>query len=129
MGSSHSVHILMNINLTAVGRTLMASSRLSQASVECNAENALGPRALLDLQIDVEDDELSDADDCHVPEPPVPSVEDLYALDWKEPEGHTAMKLEDFVEAARAANADATRRTFVVMHLFSGRRRKHDLEH
>ena len=30
MGSSHSVHILMNINLTAVGRTLMASARLSQ---------------------------------------------------------------------------------------------------
>ena len=76
-----------------------------------------------------DDDMLSDADNCHVTDPPVPFVEDLYELDWKEPEGHTAMKLEDFGDAARSANSDAPRRTFVVMHLFSGRHRKHDLEH
>ena len=107
MGSSHSVHILMNINLTSVGRNLVASARLRQPLVQSGTEEDRGPRALRDLQIDVNDDELSDADDCHVPVPPVPSVEDLYELDWNEPEGHTAMKLEDFVDAARSANADS----------------------
>ena len=63
MGSSHSVHILMNISLTAVGRTLMARARLSQPLVHSDTEDVRGPWALLDLQIDVNDDELSDADD------------------------------------------------------------------
>ena len=74
MGSSHSVHILMNINVTSVGHILMASARLSQPLVHSSTEDVRGPRALLDLQIDVNDDELSDADDCHVPDPPVHSV-------------------------------------------------------
>ena len=108
----------------------MASSRLSQPLFRGVTDADYGPRALRGVQIDEDDGDLSDADDCRVDGPPEPPrLEDLYELDWNEPEGHTAMKLEDFVKAARAANADTQKCTFVVIHLFSGRRRKHDLEH
>ena len=130
MGSSHSVDILMNIKFISVGRTLISSARLSQPLLRGDTDADYGPRALLEMQIDDDGGDLSDVDDCHVDGPlEPPPLDDVYELDWNEPERHTAMKLEDFVEAARPANADSTRRTFVVMHLFSGRRRRHDLEH
>ena len=40
MGSSHSVHILMSINITAAGRAMMASRRLLDAPAEAEAREA-----------------------------------------------------------------------------------------
>ena len=132
MGSSHSDHILMDINMTTVGRAMRASSRL-------RLPPSLAPDPYLSISVSTSHslqqadatEDFEDVHDYHWEGPDVDPAPDVYdePLDWDHPAGHRAMNLEQFAAAARAANRDEQQRTFVCMHLFSGRRRRFDLEH
>ena len=128
MGSSHSVHILMDINMTTVGRAMRASSRL-----RVPPSSAPDPylEASHSLQLADAAEDFQDCHDYHWEGPLIDPAPDVYEepLDWNEPAGHKAMSLEQFAAAARAINRDERQRTLVCMHLFSGRRRRFDLEH
>ena len=111
MGSSHSIHILMSINIHTVGKALFMSNRFQ-----------VSPHLLLE------------------PDAPKPSLEsiDLISEDayWctvhiqrKNETGPRSanFSVEGWVEAARATRRSAER-IFVMIHFFAGCRREGDIE-
>ena len=124
MGSSHSVHLLMSMNIEAVGRALWQSRRI--------ASEALGTMSR--VQVDVlrtEQLKIAPGDEVH----------DVLDLDDDEQwlRAQTAKRsgrartsapawtLDSWCAAVRAAARESTR-VFVVMHLFAGERRAGDVE-
>ena len=117
MGGSHSVHILMTINLEVVGRTLTRSARLgSFDSHDVPNDRAAQPTSA-DEHADPRDDELWA--EAHF-------QKRLASHCWDEDRA-MPKTLQEFLEAARTARRVAER-VFVVMHLFSGPHRECDLE-
>ena len=111
MGSSHSVHILMSINLEHVGRALRQSSRLPM----------LKPNATEEVEGTVRPPEPVDSDTEWAGRHCEKCERTEYVPEER------AWSLAGWCEAVRAASRGSTR-TFVVMHLFSGARRPGDLE-
>ena len=110
MGSSHAVAILMAITLAAVGRALLASSRLAAAAACSVARPDPAPRC------------ADSFDGCSDP-----AWVDRQNLRRRGGQGGAGYTLAGFVEAAREARR-STRRVFVVVYLFSGRQRAGDFE-
>ena len=119
MGFTHSVHILMNINMRQIGITLMSSAKLfTNAPMRETAELVIA--ACSDKQKATTDNlhELSD--------------ESWYALHsiqiaaLKEAASQRDAALKNFVQQLRAAR-NASFRIVVVCLAFAGARRKHDI--
>ena len=141
MGSSHSVHLLMTLNLETVGRTLAAGARMGKL---------LPPPSSVAL------DSICEPATC------LPCCEDLYDADWTLPDCWTATDtaqdllpdedamwadeqrrkrvealptddvlrpntLQEFIDVCRRVK-QLPERVFVVLHLFSGKRRQGDYE-
>ena len=109
MGSSHSVHILMSINLTVIGRALESSRRLTESSCPTPGSKNFD---------NFEDDErglvLSDA-----------AWELRQTTRRSRVQGESGLTLLAWLEEARAAKR-AEQRIIVVLLLFSGARRQGD---
>ena len=124
MGGSHSVHILMSINLTCVGRTLIYSRYLSTLPNEPPNENDPPDSMELDgVCNDYENVGLSDKEWCEwrqsLQSSEVNSVgtnPDLFKL-----------SLDEVETLCRSARTSQTR-TFVIFHAFSGDSRSKDLK-
>ncbi len=141
MGSTHSVHILMSINLEVVGRALARSARLgSFDNVELVPEGASLSSEARPTPTEPDDEELLalvgdfpvDADKEAIPA----DEDDLWAAAhfdkrlaahcW-ESERVMPRSLKEFIDAAKLARR-SPERVFVVLHLFSGANRDFDLE-
>ena len=130
MGSTHSVHILMSINLEVVGRTLQYSARLASRCVPadnvqsskidalCEEKCVIAGPSLDDPDADVEEDRLW-AEAHHAKR----MASRCWVNDVFKPK-----TLQAFLSAAEVAKR-SHERVFVVAHLFSGARRPGDLEH
>ena len=141
MGSTHSVHILMTINLEVVGRALTRSARLGSFD---SAESMPGERSPSSedrpTTTELDDEKLLalvgdvpvDADEGAIPA----DEDDLWAAAhlakrlaahcW-ESERVMPKSLKEFTDAAKLARR-SSERVFVVLHLFSGANRDFDLE-
>ena len=117
MGSSHSVHLLMNVNMAIIGRELLASARLRphrRLGEDAHAETA------------ATDGDPDDADEWHRPFTP--------DVSWKPAREYAATtrsggsySVAEWVEAVREARRSAVR-VLVIMHFFAGPRREGDLQ-
>jgi hypothetical protein len=117
MGFSHAVHILLNINLTVIGRALLGkgarvleslpSSRSKVMDCAAEAVAAAAPGPVL------EDNAWNSRQNERRAKLPEASAK--YS------------KVNEFVEAVRHARRSATR-VFIAIHLFAGRRRSGDIE-
>ena len=124
MGSSHSVHILMSINLEIVGRTLVRTARLGtfrSEHTDTSTDVGISGTSFDTPLEDVEEDIALAVNE-----------DDLWATAHQQKRLQSAASskprtLAEFVFAARAAKR-APRRVFVVLHCFSGENRDFDLE-
>ena len=130
MGSTHSVHILMSINLEVVGRTLLRSARLKFNRPSCQPLSESTEDAAGCEETDSTDVPSLDESDAN------PEEDSLWA------EAHLAKRLsshcwetdtvrpttlQEFIDAAEAAKR-SPERVLVFVHLFSGANRDGDLE-
>ena len=127
MGGSHSVHILMAINIHTVGRTMVRSCRFHFSS-----QRDVKPVEYYDIG----DDSHAESDDHQEVPPLEPEEDELWAA------AHIAKKISSSRGAVMRARVHSVaelsnlareakmsgRRVFVVAHLFSGAHREHDLE-
>lgn len=114
MGGSHSVYILMRINLHHIGKTLMHyANSLATPSVGENDAEAEVETGEVDIDIGVSD------------------------LAWEKRQttrktetktGASGFTVDSWCQAVRTSKAQANR-TCVVMHFFAGERRPGDIEH
>ena len=113
MGGSHSVYILMRINLEHVGRSLYRHS-LSLAS-HCQEKDEDIP-AVGGAQTEELTDQETDA-----------AWYDRHARTTMRPKGDSNYTVEGWCEAVRRAKHMGTR-VFTIMHFFSGERRADDVQ-
>jgi hypothetical protein len=124
MGCSHAVHILLNVNVTTIGRALWSASHLPQLEQSCNVLADLGRELLAELDPDITErgdgtDGKSDALD-----------DELWGrklLQHNRLMNHDGVGLDAFVRCCHSANNVASR-VFVFLHLFSGPRRTGDVQ-
>ena len=115
MGGSHSVYILMRINLEHVGRALFSHvNRLSN----CNSESEVEHASEVFEAVEMNDGEMHLHDDAWARR---------QALRRAVSAGASGFTVEQWCEAVRAAMRNEGR-TFVVMHFFSGERRTGDVQ-
>ena len=114
MGSSHSVHILMAINLTQVGRALLASRRLGCGRPPAGRPP---PRALLCFEEHGSDEswavEQADRRGSSATELPVPTAPDSF------PCSGSHLKVTQWLATLRELRR-RSERVLVVLHLFAG---------
>ena len=125
MGSSHSVHLLMNINLTVVGRALCDTYRpkaIGGSGTSTSAGMAHSPQAqdvMEDQEFVTPDKALAESAD---------TADDLWHAKQQADKASASMlSLDEFVEKVRALR-NLAHRTFVVLNLFAGPRRRGDIE-
>ena len=134
MGGSHSVYVLMAINLRSVGSALFGLSRRlaadptsfgkSEGVVVDNVELEGDPMALLrDEQGELDRDELEDLLEC-----PDENWGRRQLKRKSGPLGQAGYTVDGWCEAVRAAKRRVNR-TMVVMHFFAGERRVGDIHH
>ena len=123
MGSSHSVHLLMNANINIIGRVLLASHRVDP------------PKICADVSLPVVPFTEIMEDQAFEPEPEPPVLQeraDRYDDLWEakrmaDSASASKLSLEDFCEMVRSLKR-LPYRTFVVLNLFAGPRRNCDVE-
>ena len=151
MGHSHSVHILMSINATAVGRAFHAARRLLSLDAAEEEPTAVAP-ALSSVVLGADfckssRDVAPDDDSTCAPSASEESCGDVLDDGWesdlqdeswreihlsRQPEvshesSSTGKSLDEWLETLRGLRL-GPERVFVVVHLFSGERREGDLE-
>ena len=119
MGSPHSVHILMCINVTIVGRSLVESRRLA-SDLATKADPALSDPAR-----DADDDAVFYRRQRERRLAPIPTVDVGPPSSF--PASGSHFTVQQFLTAVRQLRC-AERRIFVVLHLFAGRPRDGDVE-
>lgn len=125
MGSSHSIHILMDINTTAIGKTLVTNRKLAAEALTSLAHH----RGLTPEDIPPSVPEEPE------PEPLVKDSEWYLTSDLRrQPDlagAHrqsSGFSVEEWVEACREARR-SLERVFIIVHLFSGVDREFDIKH
>ena len=116
MGSTHSVLILMSINLTSVGRSLIATCRLWVSTSSPEALRQAWPE-LQGVEDDDDDEGTDDAEWTQRREKRQQQVQSMTA----------AQLLSQLLETVRAARQEEER-VFVLLLLFSGPRRPDDIQ-
>ncbi len=126
MGSAHSVHILMSINLRITGEALLASARRGLGKGELDvmeprheSDGEDDPQVTGPEESDPETEEQNDEENVDAE----PDAEIMV------PEADAqAYSLEGWLREVRSSRR-LPGRTFVVMHLFAGHRRREDVEY
>ena len=121
MGSSHSVHLLMNINVSVVGRALCTSYRpCIEPPHQEIAQPAVPLEAILEDQpINVPKEQLAGS---------ASTADDLWlAMKKAATVSASMLSLDEFCHQVRSLKQRATR-TCVVLNLFAGPRRCGDIE-
>jgi len=124
MGFAHAVHILMDINITSIGKTLLnwgASLLASQSCKLSRVQDALAAAASLGSSTDITaGDILSDE--------AWDERQQQRRFSHDPNQSTESDTLQQWIQRVREAKR-STARVFVGMHLFAGSRRKGDLEH
>ena len=127
MGSAHSVHILMSINLRIAGEALLAAARRGLGRGELDGAGLQEePDDGDESQVDSPSEDADDEDDGHGGEPEATPTANL-ELSAPVPD-EWSYSLDGWLREVRGAR-QSPGRTFVVMHLFAGHRRKFDVEY
>ena len=131
MGGTHSVHIIMSINLQAIGRSLMAGKALlGQPQLETiEDDEVLCEPCAYTAEAGAEDDGSlqSDADWVRSAKVKMQSEPGEQAFYGDTAAGHTPVDPREFARKCREART-AFSRVFVVLHFFAGGPRCGDVE-
>ena len=122
MGGTHSIHIIMSIDLQAIGRSLMAGKvLLGQSQLEAVEDNeALGDSCAYTAEVGAEDDGSlqTHAEWVRSAKVKMQSEPGAQAFYGDTAAGHTPMDTQTFAKKCREARS-ACARVFVVLHLFA----------
>ena len=141
MGNSHAVHILMNINMTIIGQTLIRNRRLGLADdeIEDAAVSDFGDSASEDHDSVEEqtllscDEELSQEEESSEDEPvPLVKTDAEWQRRWVRRKRCTVssgshLTPTQFVSELRSLR-QRSQRVATVLHLFGGEAREEDIE-